>query len=275
MVLAEYLPAVKDIAEEAGEAILGIYQSGQFESYSKSDQTPVTTADLAANDILIARLKELTPGIPILSEEQADVALEVRGNWDRYWLLDPLDGTGEFIQRSGDFSVVIALVQYGEPVLGVIYAPVDKTFYFAARGEGAFKQDSSGIRGINVHQVENEEVIWPLRVAVSLRQQRELIRERLYPEKPLEYIPKGSSSLKSCMVAEGVADCYLRIGPTGEWDTGAAQCIVEEAGGYISDLNLQPLTYNERESLENPNFIVVGDNSLPWSTLLIEPLVAK
>jgi 3'(2'), 5'-bisphosphate nucleotidase len=274
MVLAEYLPPVKDIAVEAGEAILNIYHSGQFEAYSKSDQTPVTSADLAANDILISRLQALTPDIPVLSEEQADVAFEERRNWDSYWLLDPLDGTGEFIKRSGDFAVVIALVQFGEPVLGVIYAPVDKICYFAARGAGAFRQDSSGMRGITVHHVDNQEAMWPLRVAVSLRQQRQLIRERLDPQQSLEYIPKGSSSLKSCMVAEGVADCYVRIGPTGEWDTGAAQCIVEEAGGLISDLNLQPLSYNERESLENPNFIVIGDNSLPWRALLIEPLVS-
>ncbi len=254
---------VRAIAAEAGRVILEIYQCGNYQKLTKQDDTPVTSADLAANSLLIERLTALTPDIPILSEEAADIDLQERRHWQRYWLLDPLDGTGEFIEGSGEFAVNIALIAQNEPVLGVVYAPVSGVCYFAAKGQGAFKSSDGDTVRIHARRL-GELPQQVLRIAVSRRQQLSLIETRLDIDHPVEYIPFGSSTLKSCMVAEGVADLYFRVGPTGEWDTGAAQCIVEEAGGRIISEHLNPLSYNERESFENPNFITVGDFSLPW-----------
>ncbi|TAA46114.1 3'(2'),5'-bisphosphate nucleotidase CysQ [Corallincola spongiicola] len=258
---------VRAMAVEAGNLIVDIYQQGRFEKLTKQDETPVTTADLKANDLLIKRLTALAPDIPILSEEVTDVGFNKRCHWDKYWLIDPLDGTGEFIAGSGDFAVNVALIIGGVPTLGVVHAPVSGVTYFATRGHGAFKCQNGDTQAIKATKLSPQQP-YSLRVAVSRRQNLELITDRLHEDVQAEFIPFGSSTLKSCMVAEGVADCYLRIGPTGEWDTGAAQCVVDEAGGRILDLALNPLSYNERESLENPNFIVLGDESLPWSSML-------
>ncbi|GAA5216573.1 3'(2'),5'-bisphosphate nucleotidase CysQ [Corallincola platygyrae] len=258
---------VRAMAVDAGNLIVDIYQQGRFEKLTKQDETPVTTADLRANQLLMERLTQLAPEIPIQSEEVTDVGFNKRCHWDRYWLIDPLDGTGEFIAGSGDFAVNIALIVKGVPTLGVVHAPVSGITYFATRGHGAFKSHGGETKAISSTKFASE-TPKSLRIAVSRRQNLELITDQLREDVQAEFIPFGSATLKSCMVAEGVADCYLRIGPTGEWDTGAAQCIVDEAGGRILDLDLNPLSYNERESLENPNFIVLGDESLPWDSLL-------
>nr|WP_067661568.1 3'(2'),5'-bisphosphate nucleotidase CysQ [Ferrimonas marina] len=254
-----------EIATSAGQRIRDIYEQGQFEELTKADNTPVTTADLTAHQYIVTALAKLTPEIPILSEEDADIPLSERQHWHTYWLIDPLDGTQEFIAGSGEFAVNIALIEQGVPVMGVIYAPISEVCYYATRGNGAFKYQAGELTPIHSRTVAPQQA---LKIAVSRRQRREAVLSRLDNQRDYELVPFGSASLKSCMVAEGAADCYLRLGPTGEWDTGASQCIVAEAGGVIVDTQYQPLSYNERESLENPNYMVLGSQALPWREIL-------
>ncbi|MDX3772732.1 3'(2'),5'-bisphosphate nucleotidase CysQ [Chromatiaceae bacterium AAb-1] len=265
MFLSRLLEPVQQTAREAGDVLWQLYQSGQFEQQQKADQSPVTTADLAANRVILNRLSELTPDIPVISEESTFIPLAKRQQWPRYWLIDPMDGTQEFVARSGDFTVSIALVEHGWPVLGVIYWPKEDMMYYASRGHGAFKQQRNLINRIRVHQHQQGET---LRIAVSRRQPLAPISELVTDGQPVEFIPLGSCSLKSCLVAEGKADCYLRLGPTGEWDTGAVHIIVEEAGGRILDSQFLPLSYNQRETLANPDFMVIGQAHQPWSELI-------
>jgi len=231
------------IARHAGERIVEVY-GGDCDVAYKSDKTPVTTADLAAHEIILAHLQELEPKLPVLSEESDAVSFEERHGWGAYWLVDPLDGTREFLRRNGEFSVNIALIVNNRPVAGVIVAPILNVAYFATRSCGAFKpvtvaRSRSPVTGPNL----------------------QLFLDAIGNH---DEIPMGSA-LKSCLVAEGAADIYARLGPTGEWDTGAAQCIVEEAGGFITDTRSCGLTYNMRESLINPNFLVYGDNQIDWA----------
>lgn len=264
----ELIDAVISIATDAGIAIRDIYLKGSFERELKSDNTPVTTADLTAHRLICERLSALTPDIPILSEEAADIPLATRQTWQRYWLVDPLDGTSEFIAGSGDFSVIIALVEHYRPVMGVVYAPMTQVCYYAIAGLGAYKRtDKQEVRICSRPILHREQV--SLRLAVSRRQDPQSVLTLFHHPNHCELVVMGGAALKSCLVAEGRADCYVRVGPTGEWDTGAAQIIVEEAGGQLMDIELQPLTYNERDTLENPNFIVVGAPNLAWDKILI------
>ncbi|RXJ72668.1 3'(2'),5'-bisphosphate nucleotidase [Veronia nyctiphanis] len=267
MELSQLMPSVVEIARESGQLILKIYQEGNYEQNIKTDDTPVTSADIAAHKLLTQRLEALTPDIPVLSEEDAEVPLEKRGEWERYWLVDPLDGTQEFIARSGDFATIIALVENNQPIMGVVYVPISDVVYYAFKGHGAWKEMPDGTKHrLSVHK--HEDVMGSLSVAISRRQDINRITERLEPSRHYDLVPLGSAALKSCLVAEGAVDCYLRLGPTGEWDTAATQCIVEESGGRILDMTMSPLSYNERDSLENPNFIVMGDMALPWKDII-------
>ncbi len=250
------------IARHAGRRIVEVY-GGECEcdvSY-KSDQTPVTTADLAAHDIILSELQKLDPVLPVLSEESDAVSFEERHEWPAYWLVDPLDGTREFLRRNGEFSVNIALVSNNRPIAGVIVAPVLDVAYFATRTFGAFKQvGDAEPQPIHVRVAPNPVTVARSRSPTTgprLQQFLDGIGEH-------DEIPMGSA-LKSCLVAEGAADIYARLGPTGEWDTAAAQCIVEEAGGHIRDTRSRKLTYNMRESLINPNFLVFGDDQVDWA----------
>ncbi len=265
--LSHLLPSIIEIARSAGQLILEIYEKKDYEEFTKSDDTPVTSADLAAHKLILKKLNELTPDIPVLSEEDADISLEQRSQWDRYWLVDPLDGTQEFIARSGDFATIIALIEHNKPVMGVVYAPVSGVSYYADSGKGAWKipdlNDSVKIK-THRHELPNQSIA----MAISRRQDINRITNRMSSAWNYDVVPLGSAALKACLVAEGAVDCYLRIGPTGEWDTAATQCIVEEAGGRILSTQLEPLSYNERETLENPNFIVLGDADLPWAEIL-------
>lgn len=263
-----YVDQVIEIATLAGKKIREIYLQGDFEREIKSDNTPVTSADLAAHEIITTALKALTPDIPVLSEEDAEIPFSERCDWQRYWLVDPLDGTGEFIAGSGDFSVIIALVEHNRPILGVVYAPMTEVCYYGIAGLGSYKRKDGAEVRICSKQLTSE-TSDSLRLAVSRRQDPQSVIKLFNQSKHCELVVLGGAALKSCLIAEGRADCYVRIGPTGEWDTGAAQIIVEEAGGQIMDLNLQPLSYNERESLENPNFIVVGSPALEWDQILV------
>ncbi|WP_194950334.1 3'(2'),5'-bisphosphate nucleotidase CysQ [Vibrio hibernica] len=266
--LSHLLPDVIQIAREAGQRILEIYHSKDYQSFVKEDDTPVTSADFAAHKIITQRLPELTPDIPVLSEEAADISLKDRAQWDRYWLVDPLDGTQEFIARSGDFATVIALIENNRPIMGVVYAPVSGVTYFAYDGKGSWKIPEMD-EHIRIHTHKHETADQSISIAISRRQNINNMTKKLSPARNYELVPLGSAALKACLVAEGAVDCYIRLGPTGEWDTAATQCIVEEAGGRILNTELEPLSYNERETLENPNFIVLGDESMDWQEILI------
>ncbi|NOH80861.1 3'(2'),5'-bisphosphate nucleotidase CysQ [Vibrio sp. RE86] len=265
--LSHHLPSVIEIARSAGQLTLDIYEKKEYEAFTKSDETPVTSADIAAHKLIVEKLTDLTPDIPVLSEEAADISLEKRSQWNRYWLVDPLDGTQEFIARSGDFATIIALIENNKPVMGVVYGPVSGVTYYAYQGKGAWKiPDLNESVRIKTHQHDGPKS--PIAMAISRRQDINRITSRMSSAWNYDLVPLGSAALKACLVAEGAVDCYLRLGPTGEWDTAATQCIVEEAGGRILSTQLEPLSYNERDTLENPNFIVLGDENLPWGEIL-------
>lgn len=261
----ELLHLAINIAKEAGLEVLKHYRTGDFTQEIKEDDSPVTSADIAANNVIMQQLQKLTPDIPIISEEVGAVKLAERVNWTKYWLLDPIDGTGEFILGSGDFAVNIALVENGWPSIGVIHAPDKNLTYYAKTGLGAFKDNGNTIKKIHVKPYDQQR---PVKVAISRRQKLELMGQFLDKTFNYEYVALGSCSLKNCLIAEGQADCYLRIGPTGEWDTGASHCILEEAGGSIIDSEFFPLTYNQRESLKNPNFMSLGHGDFPWQKIV-------
>lgn len=262
-------------AKKAGVEVMKYYRDQSFTAKMKEDESPVTSADIAANDILMDQLKTLTPDIPIISEEVGTVPLARRENWQRYWLLDPIDGTGEFIIGSGDFAINIALIENGWPSIGVIHAPDHHLTYYAQDHVGAFKDchfnvnaqqnKSQSSHQIHVAQYQEQRRI---KVAISRRQQLDLMGQYLNKDFDFDYVALGSCSLKNCLIAEGGADCYLRIGVTGEWDTGASQCILEQAGGTIIDSEFNPLTYNKRESLLNPDFLSLGNQNIPWQKIV-------
>ncbi len=263
--LQQLLPSVRQIAQEAGDAILKIYHKG-FTVSQKADSTPVTEADIAAHHCIVTGLSELTPGTPVLSEEGDTVSYEERRHWSCYWLVDPLDGTRQFVKRNSEFTVNIALIQNGEVVLGVIWVPVTQVFYYAAKSQGAFKWNihESKTRRIQTRSFSGRCIT----VAGKRGYKSEAFQQFLSNlDQPYQMMILGSS-LKSCLVAEGEADIYARFGPTGEWDTAAAQCIVEEAGGLVTDLQMQPLRYNTKDSLLNPDFLVFGDRHVDWQTYL-------
>ena len=261
--LCTLLEPVKKVAYEAGRRIMEIYDQG-FEVEQKVDKTPVTEADMAAHQAIMQGLTELTPDVPILSEESKPTTFAERAAWDRYWLVDPLDGTREFINRNGEFTVNIALIDKHEPIIGVVYAPVVGSLYCAARGKGAYKKSElEDPVPIHVRSHCREKVV----IAGSRSYQSPGFKEFLSRLPDYEVISMGSA-LKSCLVAEGTADIYARLGPTSEWDTAAAQCIVEEAGGKITDTHMQRLLYNTKEELLNPHFFVFGDASIDWSQYL-------
>ncbi len=253
-----------EIVINAGRRILEIYESG-FQVENKEDNTPLTEADMAAHEIIEKGLLEFTPNLPVLTEESAKISFKERSDWDRYWLVDPLDGTREFIRRSGEFSINVALIENHEPVLGIIYAPVLGAYYYACRGQGAYKRSSTGIpRRINVRRWDGGKAT----VVCSSATHKHKSLQHLFDKLPEYEVVTLGSALKSCLVAEGKADIYARLGPTSEWDTAAAQCIVEEAGGKITTVDMQPLRYNTRKSLLNPHFLVFGETDKNWSEYL-------
>ncbi|WP_085306135.1 3'(2'),5'-bisphosphate nucleotidase CysQ [Colwellia polaris] len=252
-------------AKKAGQEVARYYKNGNFTAEIKEDNSPVTSADIAANDILMDELKRLTPEIPIISEEVGALALAQRSKWSRYWLLDPIDGTGEFIAGSGDFAVNVALVENGWPSIGVIHAPDHQLTYYAQNNLGAFKENDAGSHRIHVAKYDGQRRI---KVAISRRQDINLMGQYLNSKYDFDHVALGSCSLKNCLIAEGGADCYLRVGPTGEWDTGASHCIIEQAGGSIIDSEFKPLTYNQRETLMQPDFVSLGNKEIPWQDII-------
>jgi 3'(2'), 5'-bisphosphate nucleotidase len=241
--LAAFLPRVIDLAREAGRAILAHYcdRSVQY----KADRSPVTQADLASHRILEQGLRCLEPRWPVLSEESVEVPFSERSLWRSFWLIDPLDGTKEFLEGTGEFTVNVALIEEDRPVLGVVYAPATDTLYCATRGTGCFRIDREGTKAIRVRQGGEARRFVISRCHASGEEMANA-----------EVVAMGSS-LKFCAVAEGSADGYPRTGPTMEWDTAAGQCILEEAGGSVVDAKGSPLRYN-KPVLTNRGFLASG-----------------
>lgn len=264
------LKDVRKIAAAAAAEILKVYNT-DFDIERKDDKSPLTLADLASHRLICEQLRQLTPDIPVLSEESATTDFSIRQQWERYWLVDPLDGTREFIKRNDEFTINIALIDNHEPVLGVIQIPVTGTCYYAVRDHGAWRHET-GKEPVKIKTRSTDS----RSLAVAGSRSHGSSKQQTFIEKlgDVETYAIGSS-LKFCLVAEGRADIYPRFGPTSEWDTAAAQCIVEEAGGIVTDENLEPLRYNTSESLLNPHFLVIADPSYDWLSIIRELEVEK
>ncbi|MFQ5718660.1 MAG: 3'(2'),5'-bisphosphate nucleotidase CysQ [Acidobacteriota bacterium] len=258
------LSRVCDLAREAGRGILAHYRTGAAVE-TKADQSPITAADRDAHRIICDGLSTLTPDIPVLSEETEDVDHVERRTWSRFWLVDPLDGTKEFIKGTDEFTVNIALIEGERASQGVLFAPALDDLYWAGRDTGAWRSVAGEpARPIRCRPADRSR----LTVVASRSHQSKAVKA-LLARLPGAHCASMGSALKLCLVASGAADLYPRLGPTMEWDTGAAHCIVEVAGGQVVDTAGRPLRYN-KEDLHNPFFICVGDPALDWRSLLPE-----
>lgn len=252
MKFEDLLDIAKEAALEAGKEILKIYESGDFSIEAKSDDSPLTKADRAAHKTIVSFLEKTS--LPILSEEGREIPFEERSTWEYFWMVDPLDGTKEFIKKNGEFTVNIALIHKGEPVLGVVYPPAIGDLYWAIKGQGAFCNQNEKLVKLNTTKSSLE--VSGLKVIASRSHMSNETKEFMDKLKDPEIVSKGSS-LKFLLVSSGEADVYPRFGPTMEWDTAAAQIIVSEAGGrVVLEDQVTSLTYN-KESLLNPYFIVL------------------
>lgn len=258
--------ALQKIIHDAADVIMDIYQRADLGIEQKLDDSPVTAADLAAHKVILAGLQALTPDIPVLSEEGV-VSFEERSRWPMLWIVDPLDGTKEFIKRNGEFSINIALVDNGVPILGVVYLPTTSEGYFGVTESwkdlpvGAFKWQGNEFESIKLRDPRDPIIVMtsrshgpalPADLKATLKLAYEQVRE----------LPKGSS-IKGCRIAEGIADLHLRRGPTSEWDTAAQQAIIEAAGGMLVTPTGQPFRYNQRKTLLNGHFFVSGPELAP------------
>jgi 3'(2'), 5'-bisphosphate nucleotidase len=223
----------------------------------------LTQADLASHLCIVAGLTALTPEIPIISEEEGLPSFEERGQWSRYWLIDPLDGTKEFVNRNGEFTVNIALVDGHRPIFGVVHVPVQDKTYIGCQGHGAELRDAGTSTSIRVAEASSS----PVRIVGSRSHRGSSLDAFLDKVGESDMLPMGSS-LKFCVVADGRADVYPRLGPTSEWDTAAAQAVVEQAGGQVLELDGKPLSYNEKSDILNPWFVVIGPTDIDWLALL-------
>ena len=267
MVKTNLLTIAAEIAKEAGKEILKVYErSGNIDVTIKADDSPLTEADQRAHQPIVAGLTQQTPDIPVLSEESKLAGFNERGQWRTYWLVDPLDGTKEFIKRNGEFTVNIALIENHRPTLGVVHVPVTGVTYQGQVGQGASRQDADGaLHPIGCRKISPGQ---PGLGIVASRHHRgaeldsliETLR-RKFPD--VELLSMGSS-LKICLVAEGKADLYPRLAPTCEWDTAAAHAVLAAAGGVLVDTGFNELRYNTKEELLNPYFIAIADSSYPW-----------
>lgn len=253
MNLHPLLEIAKEAAKAAAIEILKIYETGDFSIEAKSDESPLTKADKASHNAIVALLEKTD--MPILSEEGAEISYQDRKNWDFFWMIDPLDGTKEFIKRNGEFTVNIALIHNDAPVLGVVQVPVMDQLYYSIQNKGAFKETAEGLNQIFVNTFSKEDSF--LKVVASRSHMSDETQEFVDELKQAEIVSKGSS-LKLLMVAEGEADLYPRYAPTMEWDTAAAHAIVIEAGGKVFQKNSNLSVEYNKENLLNPHFLVSG-----------------
>ncbi|MEX2123792.1 MAG: 3'(2'),5'-bisphosphate nucleotidase CysQ [Woeseia sp.] len=259
MNLEELIEPVVATAIAAGAAILEVYAT-DFDIEAKEDDSPLTLADMSAHRCILDGLGRLTPDMPVISEESGLPDFDLRRAWQRYWLVDPLDGTREFVKRNGEFTVNIALIDHHRPVLGVVHVPVMGKTYVGCEGRGAELRSADGERHPIHIAVESAN---PVRVVGSRSHRGASLDAFLEKLENFEMVPMGSS-LKFCLVAEGAADVYPRLGPTSEWDTAAAQAVAEQAGGAVLQLDGKPLSYNEKPDILNPHFMVLGPRDHDW-----------
>ena len=256
--LVALAPHLIEAAEAAGAAIMEVYEGDDFGTVTKADNSPLTKADLASNKVILERLQALTPELPVLSEESKSLPYTARKDWGRFWLVDPLDGTKEFIKQNGEFTVNIALIEDGAPIFGVVYAPALNLTYWAAAGVGAFKGADTQT------PIEASDYDGGTLKLVASRSHAGAATEALVGDleggTAVELVSIGSS-LKLCLVADGQAHLYPRFGPTMEWDTAAAQCVAEQAGAFVREPGGGSLRYN-KENLLNPHFIVTKSEAL-------------
>ena len=255
----EQRDAVIALARAAAAEILAVYES-PFAIEHKDDRSPLTAADLASHRCIVAGLQALTPHIPVLSEESKDLDIAARREWATFWLVDPLDGTREFIKRNGEFTVNIALIEQNEPIFGVVHAPVTGETWHARQGRNAYRR----VGQVDTQIRTRSPATGALKVAAS-RSHRDARTEALLARMgDAETVGLGSS-LKFCRIADGTLDVYPRFGPTSEWDTAAGQCVLHAAGGVLLAADTgKPFRYNRRETLLNGDFIALGDPDLPW-----------
>ena len=266
------LGALLRIAAAAGKEIISVYEStDDIEVEVKADNSPLTEADKRAHQLIEAELEKLFPSIPILSEESKTVLTERRMGWSRFWIVDPLDGTKEFINRNGEFTVNIALIKNGTPELGIVHVPLTGINYVGKLGAGAWKVGTAGefekIAPSKFNKGERN-----IRAVASRSHRGKLIDKLIETIESklgrVDMVNMGSS-LKICLLAEGEADIYPRLAPTSEWDTAAAHAVLKAAGGEIYDTSFEILRYNQKETLLNPYFIAVADTHFNWSSVLL------
>ncbi len=251
-----------NIAIDAGKEILNIYND-EIIVNSKEDKSPITQADINSNDLIVNRLKKLGSNIPILTEESL-VNWKNRKDWIKYWLIDPLDGTKEFINRNGEFTVNIALIENNYPIFGIIYSPVKSLLYYALKNKGCYKlktnSNLSTLKNFNKINIKKEKSITTKVIGSRSHSSKEFLNwvEKKFTN--FEIITIGSS-LKFCILAEGKADIYPRLGPTSEWDIAAGHIILEEAGGKLKTIDKKDILYNTKEDILNPHFIAYGNLS--------------
>lgn len=264
--------ALELIATEAGRAILVVYESSDFNVEMKSDDSPLTRADLASHAVIVEALERQFPETPVLSEEGSLPPFSERQSWSRYFLIDPLDGTKEFIARNGEFTVNIALIDHGVPVVGVVHVPVLGVTY-----SGSVLEGDHGARIVSGEQrqvINARALTKPMEQLVVVASRRhgaealDALLEQLRKHLPSIELTNMGSSLKLCLVASGDADFYPRLAPTSEWDTAAAHAVVLAAGGEVVDTTFAPLRYNTKSEILNPHFFVIGDPSKDWKGLL-------
>lgn len=267
MITDELVHELIGLTEAAGAAILEIYAT-EFDVQTKTDESPLTQADLASHRTIEAGLAGLTPDIPLFSEESELPSFDVRQTWSRYWLVDPLDGTKEFVNRNGEFTVNIALIDDGKPVLGIVGVPVRDHVYVGVQGQGAYRLSRSEGEPDRIElsgRAMDERT--PLVVVASRSHGGERLEQYLQTLAEtfgsVDRTPVGSS-LKLCILAEGEADLYPRLGPTSEWDIAAAHAVLAAAGGDVWAADGSPLTYNSKESVLNPEFFAAADGTYPW-----------
>ena len=263
---AALVAPVTELVRRAGAAILSVYDAPEVATSLKHDRSPLTEADLASHRLIVHELGRLTPGIPVLSEEAADVPFEERSRWTAYWLVDPLDGTKEFLAKNGEFTVNVALVIDHLPALGVVGVPARDVIYSGVPGVGAWRVDgASPPRPIATRRPAAPVV----RVVGSRSHRGDSLAGFLARIGAHELLPTGSA-LKFCIVAEGNADVYPRLGPTSEWDTAAAHAVLVAAGGAVVQADGAPLRYNTKSGLLNPSFIAFGDRGRDWVEALAD-----
>ena len=258
----DLLLEISNIAIQAGEEILNYYNQ-EIEITQKNDSSPLTQADIASNKLILNALYNLDRSIPALSEESL-INWEIRKNWKKYWLIDPLDGTKEFIKKNGEFTVNIALIENNNPTIGVVFVPVTKALYLAQQGFGSYKINTNKkLRNLNnLNKISVSKLHNKVRIIGSRSHSNSIFDDWVNDKYPGAEIVQAGSSLKFCLIAEGKADIYPRFGPTSEWDIAAGHIIVNEAGGRINTFSGGNINYNTKEDILNPHFYVIGNFEL-------------